>query len=283
MKITNKYNLPEPIVRAIERHEHKGADYSATQLLKSPRQLWLERRHDNEIEVDATEMLWSLQGTAMHKVVEAGEAAHQFSETYMVEKIDGVSISGTADLYDAENKTISDYKNTSVWTIIYGSRKKEWTQQLNIYAYLMRRAGFEVKKLEVVAMLRDWQKKQALKHGYPSAQVAVVPLDLWSDADAEWFIRSRLELIESAKDLPDNQLPLCTDEERWKTEDTYAVKKDGVKKAVKLYDNMNDAENHATRLGPKHFVEQRTGEARRCQDYCPVSHLCNQYQSEVER
>ena len=59
----------------------------------------------------------------------------------------GRIISGASDLYT--NKKISDYKVTSAWTQVYGSRTEEWTGQLNIYAYLFRSIGFEVNEIEV--------------------------------------------------------------------------------------------------------------------------------------
>lgn len=284
MKITNKQGLPETLVRAVQSHTHRGADYSATQLLKSPRQLWLERRHDENIEVDASDKIFSLMGTAVHYVAQVGEADHQFSETYMEEEIDGVTVSGTADLYDPETHTITDFKNTSVYTIIYDSRRDEWEKQLNVYAWLMRKAGFQVEQLEIIAILRDWQKTKAnFDPNYPDSQVVVVKVNLWGEDDAEWYIRNRVELFESHRDTPDNELPLCTPEERWESETKYAVMKHGRKSAVKLYTDLNDAENHATQLGPNHYVEIREGTPRRCIDYCPAAPFCNQFQREAHK
>lgn len=285
MTITNRFNLPETIVRAVSRHEHRGADYSATQLLKSPRHLWLERRHSEEIEEDVSDRIWALFGTAMHYIVERGEAEHQFSETYMTQEVNGVTVSGTADLYDTDLHKITDWKSTSVYSIIYGSRNEEWTQQLNIYAWLMRRTGFDVNELEIIAVLRDWSKtKSKFDKTYPQSQVVRVPIQLWSDDDAEWFVRSRVELHEGTRDTPDNDLPYCSDEYRWKSPDKFAVMKRGRKSAVNAqHTDIWSAQKQAEGLGPDHYVETRLSEARRCAEYCPVSRFCNQYQEEVTR
>ena len=54
MKLTNKYNLPEDVVKALSHSTYKAGDgsYSATTLLKPPRIVHLERRHYEEIEQD---------------------------------------------------------------------------------------------------------------------------------------------------------------------------------------------------------------------------------------
>lgn len=284
MRITNEAGLPAPLYNAIRGHNHRAADYSATQLLKSPRQLALERRHDDEIVVDAAEQVWALYGTMMHAVIEAGSSANELAENYMTHEVDGVTVSGTADLYHIETKKITDYKTTSVFTVLYDSRREEWTQQLNIYAWLMRRHGYEVDGLEIVAILRDWSKTKArFESDYPSHSVVVIPIDLWSDEDADWFVRRRVQLHESVKDVDDKMLPSCSDEYRWKDPDKYAVMKRGNKRAKKLHESYMEAQKHAEESGPDHYVEHRPSVARRCAEYCPAADFCNQWQAEVNQ
>ena len=56
--------------------------------------------------------------------------------------------------------TVLDYKCTSVWSIIYG--KKELHNQLNFYAWLVEQSKeIEVNRLQIVAVLRDWQRTNA--------------------------------------------------------------------------------------------------------------------------
>ena len=71
MKITNRMNLPQPLVSAIERDPYvRVGDVSVTSLAKSPRQFWLERRHAEEIEEDASDRIWALLGSIGHKILE---------------------------------------------------------------------------------------------------------------------------------------------------------------------------------------------------------------------
>lgn len=113
MIITNKLNLPEPIVAAVMReHTYKPKQYSVTVLLKGPGQVILERRHDNEIEQDVSEMIWAIFGTAVHNVLEqAQETKNQLKENKLViELANGYKLSGIFDLYDDKTGTVTDYK-----------------------------------------------------------------------------------------------------------------------------------------------------------------------------
>lgn len=282
MRITNKHNLPESIVRAVERHDHKGADYSATQLLNPPRILHLTRRHEDELTQDVSERLWALRGSAIHSIAERGEGYEQYSEIYMEQEISGVQVSGTADLYDIPTETLYDFKDTSVWTIIFGSRLEDWERQVNIYAYLMRQEGYEVQDAQIIAFMRDWQKSKAkFDPNYPQDSVAVFTIPVWTEEEQYAYLVSRVATMESCKDTPDEALPFCSDSERWKKETKHAVMKEGRKSAVKVHDVKEYALKQAEELGPNHYVQTRPGEAKRCAEYCDVSRFCNQYQEEL--
>ena len=86
MKITNEYNLPQPIMAAVMReHTYTPKQYSVTALLKGACQTILERRHDNEIEQDVSEMIWLIFGTAVHGVLEQSqETENQLKENKIV-------------------------------------------------------------------------------------------------------------------------------------------------------------------------------------------------------
>ena len=71
--ITNKENLPKFLVQSIEywgKSHDSQADYSATELLDPPRIVALRRKFREQIEEDASDRIWSLLGSATHKVVE---------------------------------------------------------------------------------------------------------------------------------------------------------------------------------------------------------------------
>ena len=99
----------------------------------------------------------------------------------------------------------------------------------------------------------------------------------------ESYVRERIELHREAKVRGDwnEDLPPCTQEDRWVRETKYAVKKEGRKTAVRVLDNEADAKVLAEEV--KGFVEIRNGEAVRCTgNFCGVSQWCKQYQKELK-
>lgn len=67
--LTNKQNLPEQIVRAVQYDTHKmSGTISATQLIDSPKVRILKKLHTYE--EDVSEAIYALLGTALHHVLE---------------------------------------------------------------------------------------------------------------------------------------------------------------------------------------------------------------------
>ena len=80
----------------------------------------LERIAD-EIKRDVSDMIWLLFGTAVHSILERQEeGAEEIKEARIKVPVGDYILSGQFDLYDAATQTITDYKTTSVWKIIFG-------------------------------------------------------------------------------------------------------------------------------------------------------------------
>ena len=161
--------------------------------------------------------------------------------------------------------------------------KPDLVTQQNIYAWMVHKAkGMEVQAVKICALLRDWNRREVdKKEGYPQAPIQVVDLPLWPLEKTEAYVRERIALHQSAKFLADmdEELPLCTDEDRWIRGDKWAVKRDGRKTAIRVF----EVEEEANELAKKEngYVEYRRGEAVRCTgNYCSVAQWCSQYQSE---
>ena len=162
MKITNKYNLPAPIVNAIKRptYTKEGANLSVTEMIGSPRISQLRRINYDALEMDASEGVWALFGTAVHHILERGIAENHINEERLHTEIDGWSISGAIDLQvqHPDGVLIQDYKTVAAWATM--NDKIEWEQQLNVYAWLVQRVkGQSVKAVEIVAIVRDWSRR----------------------------------------------------------------------------------------------------------------------------
>ena len=291
MKITKKFNVPETLVALATRDYYtKGkSDYSVTEIISPPRIQMLRRKHFEEIEQDVSDMLWMLLGTALHVVAERSEVSGHTNEERLSAGINGIILSGAIDLQkdDEDGVTITDYKFTSAWALM--NDKPEWEQQQNIYKYLVERVKKKpVKGLKICALIRDWSRRDAQnKPDYPQAPIQVIDIPMWTFDRTEAFIKERVEMHRDSKVSADwgDELPLCSDEERWLRPTTYAVKKDGRKTAIRVFDTQDEADALLKEMPEKDkgFIEIRKGEAVRCTgNFCGVSQWCNQFQNEVK-
>jgi len=289
MKITNKFNVPETLMAlASKEYYSKGkADYSVTEIMSPPRIQRLRSRHYKDMEQDVSDMLWSLLGSALHVVAERSEIPNHINEERLFLDVDGVTLSGAIDLQhiDGKNVQITDYKFTSAWAL--REDKIEWIQQQNIYGYMVEKLkGLNVTSLRICAFVRDWARREAQRNpDYPQAPIQIVDIPLWNTEQTEAYIKERLEAHRNAKVSADwdEELPECTNDEKWIREEKFALKKEGRKTAVKLFDNEADAKNHintfAEKDRPVYFIEHRKGEPIRCvNNFCGVNQWCSQYQ-----
>lgn len=285
MKLTNKYGIPQTIINVLERPTYsKGrAHISATQLLNSPKIVSLTKKFEDEIEQDASDMVWSLFGSAIHNVLEHGKDDNHVVEQRLHAEHDGWHISGAIDLQviNPEGRDIKDYKTTSAWAVM--NEKKDWEEQLNIYAWLVEKVlKVPVTSLGIVAIIRDWSRREAAsKDAYPPAPIKELPIKLWTFEEREAFIDRRIALhsscdfaIETGGDLPE-----CTPEEMWEKPTVWAVRKKGNVRAKALYESEKLALEALEILGKDFEVEVRLGERTRCANFCPVSQYCEQYRN----
>lgn len=289
MKITNRHGLPSTIINVLKRPQYsKGAAHvSVTELISSPRIVQLRHRHWDDIEEDASEMVWSLFGSALHNVLEHGKDEHHVVEERLFKEFDGWTISGAIDLQEVESDgiVISDYKCTSVWSVM--NDKMDWQRQLNIYAWLVEAVKQKpVKGLQIVAVLRDWSRRESeTRDDYPRAPIAVVSIPLWPMDVREEYIRRRINAHNEAlfAAASDSDLPHCTPEDCWEKPTTFAIKKKGNKRATLVVKSEEEALHQVSQLGEAYVIERRPGERTRCEKFCSVAPWCEQYQEYKQR
>tara|TARA_R110000822_G_scaffold14535_1_gene50984 strand:- start:3122 stop:3988 length:867 start_codon:yes stop_codon:yes gene_type:complete len=284
MKITNVHNVPAPLVALANREYYsKGASqYSVTELMSPPRVRRLREKHDEDIVTDVSDMLWSMLGSALHVVMERGDMEGWLKEERIFAKVDDITISGAIDLQEETEGgvIIHDYKFTSAWAVM--QNKDEWVQQLNIYKWLVETVKRKkVVGLKICALVRDYSRHDR-KENYPPATITMVDVPMWDSVATEQYIRERLEMHREAKLAADFGEPLqeCANEERWMSETTFAVKREGRKTAIRVFKTIEEATELAEK--EKGYVETRLGEARRCTgNFCGVAQWCDQYQGEI--
>ena len=287
MKITNKHNVPETLVALASRDYYsKGrADYSVTEIISPPRIQRLRREHHENMEQDVSDMLWQLLGSALHVVAERGVADNHITEERIIADIGDVKLSGAIDIQRVtdEGIIITDYKFTSAWAL--RQDKPEWEAQQNIYAWLVEKVkGQKVIGVQICALIRDWSRREAsVKADYPQAPIQVLELPLWPLEKTEAYIKERIEAHRMSKVQADwgDELPPCSDDDRWVRETKFAVKREGRKTAIRVLDTQHEADELAEK--EKGYVEVRKGEAIRCTgNFCGVAQWCNQYQQSLK-
>jgi len=281
MKFTNKLGLPQAIVNAVcnDPYNCGDSDITVTGLIAPPRQKALISLHGDEIVEDASDRIFCLYGSLIHELLERAGGT-DLKEMRLFTERNGWKISGAFDSMTIESGVLRDYKFTTLYSVRDGY-KDEWEQQLNLLALLCRENWLAVKKIQIVALLRDWSQGDAKRNpDHPQTPVVVVDIPLWDEAKAEAYLFERVKLHQEARA---GELPLCSDLERWKAGDKWALMKKGGKKAKKLYMSEAEAGSACADAGAGHYVEPRKGEAKRCAGYCSVAQFCSQWQEELAK
>lgn len=217
----------------------------------------------------------------------------------------GKLITGGIDHYSVKDKCITDYKLTSIWTWIYrnreGSHIEKYTEQLNIYRLFMEAAGYEVNKLRINLIFRDYSKTEASRErNYPNP-VEVLEIPLLGLDVVEQLVENKIAEIEKYANTFDDNIPICSPSERWQGHDTYAVMKQGNIKASKVEYSYAAAKSwidaEAQKIAEKEIqkgkdpyashqkalslfsIIKRSAKSTRCLSYCPVNTFCNFYKS----
>lgn len=290
MKITNKKKLPTALENFAKGHEKPWTEkhYSATTILAPTREILLKRRHDGEIEMDVSDMVWLILGSAVHKIMEEHDKTGMAEISFKEKIVDEYYLTGRADLYNEETYSLEDYKTASVWKMIFKDFE-DWKKQGLIYSWLLRKQGKFVQKLKFHALLKDWNtgdKRRAQFKGdyYPENPIVTWEYNVTSAdiQEIEDFINLRFRQLIDAEKVSDDELPICTPEERWNTGDKFAVMKEGRKTAIRVFDNKEDANNFIKFEEPKAVIQNRPGEDKRCKDYCAAREFCSHYHKNVK-
>src|SRR3990167_6497225 len=123
MKLTNKHNLPGPIFSKIASTMRPNPPrYGLTTLLRPAHML------------------------------DFSDPKTILKEHLIEHEIDGVMVRTAIDRLwrDGPSNVLTEFKNTSVWSVIFG--KDEWEQQLNLQAAMLDLNGRVADRLEVIAL-----------------------------------------------------------------------------------------------------------------------------------
>lgn len=309
MKYINSQNLPEPYVKAVENDDYSAgeSDYTPTSLIRPPYMTKLRGDHWDGIEVDVADRFFAMFGKLAHAFLAAADPKpeHAGVERRIYAQYGNFIISMQMDRLAVSRHVLQDWKVTTVYKFMVnydGTMPAEpgWETQLNIGKWVLERkfwyynllmdgktriegSPYEVKKLEVIGLLRDHHLTNALRDkNYPQHPVIRRELPIWDKEKVEGYLDQRIEQHEFAKTNPIADIPPCTEEERWDKPFKFALMKKGNKRAVKLFDTKSGPESYADGKGyllnGPYSIQERPGERTRCDRYCDVNSWCPCYQ-----
>lgn len=280
--LTNRFGLPQSIFDAISQDTYDGRldlpTISVTTLIAPPKIRMLKIRHAEEISEDVSDNIWKLLGSSVHSMIERAETKDSLVEQRLEMRVGTKTVSGKTDIYTSDH-CIQDYKVTSAWSVVYSPEgKTEWTNQLNVLALLYREAGFQVDRLQIIAILRDWSSTNAKRDSnYPQIPIVVIEITLWTKEEQIKYVTERVQIHSMVENIPDDNIPECSPEDRWQTETKFAVYKNANKRADKVCDSSIEAQSYIDVQDKKHSwrFEVRPGEDKRCSQCCQVKQFCH--------
>lgn len=174
---------------------------------------------------------------------------------------------------------LQDYKSTSVYAWIAGSREEEHKLQGSIYRWLHPDKITE-DFIRINYIFTDFKQGEAqYRKEYPPHRVPHADIPLMSIQETEQWVISRLREIHKASQ-PNATIPECTDEELWRSETQYKYFSDPNKvnvagaRATKNCESLAEAKELVISKG-KGAIKVVPGEPKRC-EYCSVFAVCDQ-------
>lgn len=288
---------------------------SATTLLKPLRQVILGSRVPTEdSSVDLIGMVSNRMGSAIHdgienawkknhlKAMEALGIPKRVRESVVINPAPGMDLTDLIPVY-LENRAsrkcgkwtvtgkpdfigdgrVEDYKTTSVWSAILGSKDTDYILQGSIYRWLQPTI-ITKDEIAIQWIFTDWSSFSARQDPkYPQNRHMQRIFPLMSLTETDSFIRRKIELIEQYMDAPEEEIPLCSDDDLWRSEPKFKYYKNPEKTArsTKNYDTKHDAMLHYITDGSVGLVKEVPGQVKACK-YCPGYSLCSQKDMLIE-
>lgn len=296
--------LPIQVWLAADAYEGKNDNthISATTLLKDSHKIVLENQIGNELDISdegLLNMFASKRGTAIHSALEnvwtndnlrnkALDALglKELKERIVINKhkenpnqieiwleqrsyktIDDMTVNGQFDM--VMDGQVVDYKNTSVFTYMHGSKIEDYKLQGSIYRWLNPNLITD-DKIKIIYIMHDWTSRDAkINPNYPQMPIIAVDYDLYSLDYIENFIKNKIQEIKNGG-APECVASLKLSDPVWQ----YFSKSDS-KKAAKNFTNQADA-NHYVMTKGKGFIKMKPQKATGCK-YCKARSICKQY------
>lgn len=306
---TSSVPLSLAVFLASDFYDHEENTISATSLIKPLRQIVLSARVPEDMTpLELVNLVPSRMGSAIHDAIE-----RSWKDNYqaaldslgfpkrVIEKIrinpkpeeltDGLIpiyleqrahkqvgkflISGKYDFIG--DGRVEDFKSTSTFTAMNNTNDEKYIWQGSIYRWLNPQI-ITKDEMAIQFIFTDWSKAKAMQDPkYPQQRIQQRILPLKSIQETDAFIKRKLGQIEQYWDVPEDQIPLCTDADLWRSEPVFKYYKNPAsrKRSTKNFDNRHDAQLRFIEDGSVGIVVEQPGQVTACK-YCAAFALCSQ-------
>ncbi len=290
-------------------HNDDPNTISATTLLKPVRQIVLGSRvPPTEALISLPETISSRLGTAIHNGIDCAWRSHyalalealgypeRIINAVIINPPPGTDLTDKIPIYleQRSNKKVGkwtvsgkfdfviegrvqDFKTASVWSYKNQSNADKQIMQGSLYRWLNPEI-ITNDHIDIIHIFMDWQRSMAKSDPtYPSQRFKSQPLPLLSVAAANQFAVEKLNELDRCLDLPEAELPLCSDEDLWRKAPHFKYYKNPQKtnRSTKNYDTKQDAYIRLAQDGNVGIVKEVPGQVVACK-YCSAFPICGQ-------
>ena len=306
---TSAVPLSLAVFLATDHYDYDANTISATALIKPLRQIVLSARVPaNDAVVDLIQMVPSRMGSAIHDAIETSwkqnyqtalkdlgypqkiidqvrinpkpeELGDNTIPIYLEQRahkqVGKYTISGKFDFIG--DGRVEDFKSTSAYTAMRGSNDDKYILQGSIYRWLNPKLVTK-DEMAIQFIFTDWSKAKAMQDPkYPQQRIQQKLLPLKSIQETDAFIQRKLSQIDQHWDAPEETIPLCSDEDLWRSEPVFKYYKNPQKtaRATKNFDTRQDAYLKLAEDGNVGIVKEVPGQVTACK-YCSAFSICSQ-------
>lgn len=309
MNLTNNLGLPKSVTNLIDKiraaYDSGIADYTPTSLIQPYYLARLKKEKAAELTADYSNQLNLIEGSILHSLLEGSAEDTDLKETRVYRRVGRWLIGAQFDAAIVKDGTLDDYKYTTSYKFkknFDGSwpEVEDWEAQLNIERYILSNGGFYLKDgkeapikmqincMRIIGFIKDFSLTDADRDPlYPQHPVIVREIPAWPDQRVEEYIIERCQGHNAAAGAAWFEVQPCSQKEMWAQAPKWALMKKGNKKALKLFDSKDDAEDRC--VGDANlFVQDRPAKRNRClihkngHAYCPVAFFC-QYNDDYQK
>ena len=293
-QIDQPLNLPAVAFLLADTYDHAPdpSVLSATKFNDSPVK-WARKMHNAQenLHKPLTTLTSSRTGSAVHDGIERAlknpqivkKALELMGKSISLADQPGYILTEKRDQIQYRGKTIRgkydavigghlvDYKTTSVATWTSQRNVEKFTRQASIYNLIF--PEIIDNHFSILYIFRDWVAGRTAQENYPQSPMIAEEYPLWPEDYTRCFLDKWIDQANQYMNMPLEQLPECSPEDRWEQETTFKYyKTPGSARATKV---LRTEEEYIAYLNKPGEIQIVQGKSIGCK-YCELFENCEQ-------